>query len=779
LIRRWLNALRTNGMLEQDPATGRYRSAPPVGPADVEAAWRRVEQMRPPGDSRAELLDYFRAAGEHLPELMRGVQDPIQLLFPEGRVEIHEVAYNDNFLSRYLNRLVTASVCAVAQQRRGSGPVAVLEVGAGVGGTSVELIPALASLGAEYLFTDVSQFFLNNAAERFRDYPWVRYGLFDLNQDYRGQGLAPNSFDVIVCANVLHYAVDAGLALRQLGELLRPGGWLVFIDMVRDNYQVLTSMEFLFDATVVDFEDVRRGRDATFINLPQWHALLEGAGARTALCLPRQDDVLAQVGFHVFAARFKGDRQAIDPADLTAHLAGRLPEYMLPSALQVVDALPLTGNGKVDRKALRSWLPRQKGGPAAGPIDEPDGALERRLAELWGEVLGVARVGRNQNYFELGGDSLLAAQLVGRIRESVPEAADFFFDSLLRLMLEGSTVASLAAHLREAAEPQGGAARPQASPLVHLGGACEGGPLCVLVHDGSGTLASYDALLKELAGRARLAGLVVNQTEAYLGLQAAVLVERTAGDYGRALLAENPGRLHLVGYGSGGILALEVARQLAEAGADVAGVTAAAGFAVPYLVDDDLLVEYLFLRGAKADPARLGYPAEPALARGLALVLAETPGRVPEGRLASLGGDADLDGVAWCFRRLTARPPEDRLAAIARAVAPPGSRPAAPGQVAALFDVFRHSLRAGALHRISPYAGDVTLLCPGDETPLWPSLRQDMTAFWREACLGDLRVVDVSGTVYTCLQPPNAAGVADLLVAGLAEPARGERRVDS
>src|SRR5207248_1838639 len=103
------------------------------------------------------------------------------------------------------------------------------------------------------------------------------------------------------------------------------------------------------------------------------------------------------------------------------------------------------------------------------------------------------------------------------------------------------------------------------------------------------------------------------------------------------------------GYGSGGILALEVARHLTEAGAGAPSVTAVGGFAVPYLVDDDLLVEYLFLRGARIDPTPLGYPAEEALACGLARVLAEVPGRVPDGRLASLSGGADLDGVAWCF----------------------------------------------------------------------------------------------------------------------------------
>jgi pyochelin synthetase len=333
-------------------------------------------------------------------------------------------------------------------------------------------------------------------------------------------------------------------------------------------------------------------------------------------------------------------------------------------------------------------------------------------------------------------------------------------------MLEGPTVAKLASQLAGAESAHDGAgARPNASPLVHLGGAGEA-PLRVLVHDASGTLASYDSLLALLAEHGPLAGLVVQDVEAYLGVQSAVLVERMATDYARLLAAEGHDRVHLVGYDAGGVLAAEVARQLTEAGATVESLTVVAALPWPCRVDDELLVEYLFAAGARVDPVRLGFPAEAALGRALQHVLADTPERVPDGRLAGLTGEAELEGVAWCFRRLAERSPEDRLAAIARALAPPGAEPAAPGQVATLYDLFRHSLRAFTLHEVTPYAGDVVLLRPSDDPPLRPGLGEETTRFWRRRCLGELTVVDLAGDPRTCLGPGRAARVSEVLAAG-------------
>nr|BFE59214.1 non-ribosomal peptide synthetase [Dactylosporangium thailandense] len=739
LIRRWLRGLTEHGFLARDD-DGRYRPLRTVTAEDVAEAWRGTERMQREVRHGAELIRYFRVATEHLPELMRGELDPVRLLFPEGRLDIHESAYNDNTLSRYLNQVVVAACRGIARHAHPEGrPLRLLEVGAGVGGTSIDLIPALAGLDVDYLFTDVSQFFLNKAAERFAEFPWVRYGLFDLNADPRAQQHQPNSFDVIVCANVMHYARHAGHALARLRELLTAGGSLVFIETTKDNYQILTSMEFLFDATNNDFDDVRRGRDDTFIARSDWLDLIAEAGGSTALCLPEVDDPLAEVGMFAFVARFKSDRQPLDAAELTGHLRARLPEHMVPGRLEVLDALPLTANGKVDRRALAGLLGRPDAGAAvtntagAQPLDD----LERRLAQVWAEVLAVAEVGRDQDFFSLGGDSLLAAQLVTRLIEQVPEAADAFFDSLLRVVLEAASVGSLADHLRK---PQDGpaAADSAGSPVVELRSPPADRPV-VLVHGPQGTLEGYG----EAAGAGDL-GVVLSDPHSYVAAAPDRLIERVAGAYAHRLRAEGHDAVHLVGCRLGAVLAVEMARQLAEAGGAVTGVTVIAGYPPPYVVEDELLTEYLYALELGVDPAELGYPSAGEVAAQIAAARGRNPVLVPDGSLAR----GELGEVTQA----------DRLGALAEAVAALGT--ANPGEAAERFPVFRQTVRATGRHEVMPYFGDITLLRPAGEEP---AALADMTAFWQEVCLGELRVVDVPGTAADCLAGPRAAAVAELI----------------
>jgi pyochelin synthetase len=293
----------------------------------------------------------------------------------------------------------------------------------------------------------------------------------------------------------------------------------------------------------------------------------------------------------VFAARVKEDQAAVAVADLVDHLAGRIPEYMVPASLQVVDALPLTSNGKVDHQTLRSWLAEESPRAAPRGPERPPDPLEARLQALWGEVFGVSvdSVGLDTGFLDLGGDSLLAARLAGRLQEEVPEAGALYFDELLRAILEGPTVAELAAVLRAGA---GASAAAGAIPPVTITHVAEGaGPLWVLVHDGDGTLDAYRNLIPALSARGPVAGLTVGDPDAYLGLHPAGLVELAATSWTGELLAGAHPSVHLVGRGPGCVLALDVARRLREAGAAVSSVTLIGGLPLPGSGTEQPLVE--------------------------------------------------------------------------------------------------------------------------------------------------------------------------------------------
>ncbi|MEU0842433.1 non-ribosomal peptide synthase/polyketide synthase [Streptomyces sp. NPDC005962] len=145
-----------------------------------------------------------------------------------------------------------------------------------------------------------------------------------------------------------------------------------------------------------------------------------------------------------------GGHRAVDGAELRTHAAAALPDYMVPSAIVLLDALPLSRNGKLDRAAL----PAPDHTPDRAAYVAPRDEAERRTARILAEVLGVEQVGAEDDFFVLGGDSILSIRLTSRLREA------FGAEVSPRLVFSHSTVAALATALTEASGATGGVSAP-------------------------------------------------------------------------------------------------------------------------------------------------------------------------------------------------------------------------------------------------------------------------------------------------------------------------------
>ncbi|QXH44671.1 amino acid adenylation domain-containing protein [Pseudomonas xanthosomatis] len=233
---------------------------------------------------------------------------------------------------------------------------------------------------------------------------------------------------------------------------------------------------------------------------------------------------------------------ALSSEQLRTWLQARVPEYMVPVALVAMDSLPLNNNGKVDRKALPL--------PAAGAIGQdryeaPATALERRLAQVWGEVLEVAQVGRHDSFFELGGHSLSAIRLVNRLQQEG-------LASSLAELFQHPTVAAQA----KAMQQQGTAQQPEG--LVTVRGEGDEPPL-FLLHEFSGLELYFPVLGQHLPAGFPVygvPGIPLGQAQPHtLECLASRAIERI-----RAVQPEGPYRL--AGWSFGGVLAYEIAAQL-------------------------------------------------------------------------------------------------------------------------------------------------------------------------------------------------------------------------
>jgi amino acid adenylation domain-containing protein len=309
------------------------------------------------------------------------------------------------------------------------------------------------------------------------------------------------------------------------------------------------------------------------------HRLREIEGVNDAVVLASED---ADRGREIIAYVTGG----VDVDLLRAELKNQLPDYMVPAHFVALERLPLNVNGKLDRRALPK-PEREATGPASLPATE----TERELVRIWQEVLGAARVGATDNFFDIGGHSLKVTKLVALIQQrlgvQVPLAAVF----------RSPTVRDLARYMLDAAT-YGVSLADEA--MVLLGGT-PGAPAVFALPPGTGDVLSYMPLAPLLAPMRVFA---FNFIEA----------ESRLADYADLIVQTDPAGPHrLLGYSSGGNLAFHLAAELERRGrrvSDIVMIDSARNVApYPYLEDEVMKVADAYLNHDTIRP----YLATPVL----------------------------------------------------------------------------------------------------------------------------------------------------------------------
>ncbi|WP_052357193.1 methyltransferase [Actinomadura welshii] len=306
ILRRWLHVLVAEGRVVRHD-DGRYGALRPMTRREVAAAAEGVVAEGEESGYPAKTAGLMLTAMARLPELLRDELSMRTLLFGDDGTEAADGAYRENTVNRYLNGAVGEVLRWAGENNDHGGALRVLELGAGVGGTTADALAALAGTEIDYLFTDLSRYFLSLGRERFGGRDGVRFAIFDINRDAAVQGVAPGSFDVVLSANVLHNARHVGGMLAGLADLLAPGGLFVFVETTRELYSILTSMQFLMSAGPGEErlhpDDPRAAGDRIFLTGEEWSRELGNAGLRPWFTLPHDDHPLAEAGLRLFVAR--------------------------------------------------------------------------------------------------------------------------------------------------------------------------------------------------------------------------------------------------------------------------------------------------------------------------------------------------------------------------------------------------------------------------------------------------------------------------------------------
>ncbi|CAN7262130.1 non-ribosomal peptide synthetase [Pseudomonas brassicacearum] len=273
---------------------------------------------------------------------------------------------------------------------------------------------------------------------------------------------------------------------------------------------------------------------------------LPGVAQAAVECIPR-----GELGQQLFAFMTLAPGHSTTVARLHGQAQDCLPDYMLPT-LRIVEALPLMGNGKLDRKTLQQWADKVLDTVGSALPRTP---LEALLADVWAQVLGLERVGIDDDFFELGGHSLAAVTLASRLQTALAAPVT------VNAVFNAPSVSAFAALVQ---------AELKLSPLVRLSApnTVEAANLFCF-HPSTGHVQDYRTLLAPLSGW-RLWGLQA----AYLSDDSTALggdIKSLGALYVEHLRQQQPqGPYHLLGFSLGGLLAIAAAARLESQGEEVA-----------------------------------------------------------------------------------------------------------------------------------------------------------------------------------------------------------------
>lgn len=478
----------------------------------------------------------------------------------------------------------------------------------------------------------------------------------------------------------------------------------------------------------------------------------------------------------LFAFIVAADHQANTalPSELLQFLGKKVPSYMVPAHIQLIDKIPVTVNGKVDVKKLEDLCVFEAGNDAAGNQDFKD-EIEKNIHDLWCIALGVDKIGKHQNLNDFGSDSLISAQMAGKLRDVFAERGqnNLTFDLMLRQILTSPTIADLADFFRDQEQntsvqkkAEESKKKPRIGTLTHFGGDTSGVHRIIL-HAGGGTLERYKHLIREMVNQhyGAVYGISVGDFDAYCSIESAQLIERIADDYCASVIENGAKKVQLIGYSIGSMIAVEMARRLSEKGLEIVDLCIIDAIRVPFKVYDDLFVEFRFLPNLGITPADAGFGDMNGklFMDWVTNTLRENKNELPEGAIFMMQGNSELEQISSVFNKMKDMSQSERFDTYLDAMKRLSGRDMPKEMLERTYSTFAQNFKASGFVS-PPYFGDIRYFKAKDQrTTTATGINDDILELWSEISLGKLNMTDIEGDHLGCVGEEYAPDLAALL----------------
>lgn len=294
-----------------------------------------------------------------------------------------------------------------------------------------------------------------------------------------------------------------------------------------------------------------------------------------------------------------------------------------------------------------------------------------------------------------------------------------------------------------------------------------------LVHDGSGNLLAYRHFIGRFDKRTPLYGLTPSTLSVYCQQNPKELIRKLASKYVEAIISvQAKGPYNVCGYCMGGIITLEIARQLASLKHKVGNLIIINSAKVPYIVEDEIYIFYVFTRYMGLPVERIGFDfADTDLRNAIETVSKNTAGCIKNGEISKLDDSSGCAHIARIWRCLERQGENHRIENAYQVYneALNGDGFLSKDKFHSLFHVYRQSIKATMESDNSSYLeGNFILILAHSEVSFFPAQQSDMLEFWKNYCCGNVKVNYVPGNHYTIMGSDNVLNITQIIESELA-----------
>lgn len=487
-----------------------------------------------------EVIDYIIESSENIVNIFNGEIKPISILFPEGSSKIVESIYGNNIFCNYYNDIIKKAIDEILDSKLCKGKeIKILELGAGTGNTTKNILKMLEekNLDCKYVFTDRALSFLSNAKNKFDDYNNVEYKQIDIDKNLAEQNLKEDDFDIVLAVGVLENSKDLEFTINNIEKVLKDNAWIIILEPITDEPWILMTQLFFMPELY---------RNEIYYNTPKWEEFLIGKNYN----IPTK----------VFSVVDKKDPYTVNNIKI---FICRKEKY-----LKNIDESSTEKNKKINNAVI--GVDNNNLGVNA------DNIYNKKIKELChiaNKLLGNKNISPNVDLYNYGADSLLLSQLAREIIDSFNInnlAIGLKFDEVYRQLLKKPTLKNIADIIyyknsndkeneRECAELNN----------CELSLFNEGHNLLrVILFDSFGTVENMKNIVDKLVeiDNATIATFSIIDVNSYCCIEDKELLLFISNMCTDFITKLNYEKIQLIGFQTGGLLAVEIATKLLKKG---------------------------------------------------------------------------------------------------------------------------------------------------------------------------------------------------------------------